>query len=290
MQRRFFALVLTLLPLAVLSPGLAQSGATLKVMTYNLRFASETPPHAWPDRRPLVARVIRDAGPDVIGTQEGVYSQLKDMADDLDGYDWIGLGRDGGSRGEFMAVFYRSGRLEPVAFDHFWLSDTPAVIGSTTWGNSNRRMVTWVRFREKATGAEFAVWNTHFDHEVQRAREKSAELLRLKLAEQAPGLPVILLGDFNAPAGANPAYTLLTEGGGLEDAWLRARRREGEGEGTFNGFGQNPHGAARIDWILVSPGVEVASAAVVTTRVQEQYPSDHYPVTAELRLPSAAGR
>ena len=151
-------------------------------------------------------------------------------------------------------------------------------------------MVTWVRFREKATGAEFAVWNTHFDHEVQRAREKSAELLRLKLAEQAPGLPVILLGDFNAPAGANPAYTLLTEGGGLEDAWLRARRREGEGEGTFNGFGQNPHGAARIDWILVSPGVEVASAAVVTTRVQEQYPSDHYPVTAELRLPSAAGR
>ncbi len=281
---------MTLLPLAVLTPSLAQSGATLKVMTYNLRFASETPPHAWPDRRPLVARVIRDASPDVIGTQEGVYSQLKDMADDLEGYDWIGLGRDGGSRGEFMAVFYRTGRLEPVAFDHFWLSDTPAVTGSTTWGNSNRRMVTWVRFRDKESGAEFAVWNTHFDHEVQRAREKSAELVRSRLAEQAADLPVILLGDFNAAAEANPAYTLLTDGGRLADAWLRARRREGEGEGTFNGFGQNHHGPARIDWILVSPAVDVLASAVVTTRYQEQYPSDHYPVTAELRLPSAPVR
>jgi len=40
-----------------------------------------------------------------------------------------------------MAIFYRKDRFEPREFDHFWLSDTPNVVASTTWGNSNRRMV-----------------------------------------------------------------------------------------------------------------------------------------------------
>ena len=99
-------------------------------MTYNLKFASTNPPNAWPVRRPLMREVIRQIAPDVIGTQEGLYEQLKDIAADLPEYDWIGLGREGGSRGEFMAVFYRKARFEPLAFDHFWLSGTPEVIGS----------------------------------------------------------------------------------------------------------------------------------------------------------------
>ena len=93
----------------------------LVVMTYNLRYASARPPNAWPDRRPLMRDSIRELSPDLIGTQEGVYHQLKELHFDLPEYDWIGLGRDGGSRGEFMAIFYRPERLEPLEFDHFWL-------------------------------------------------------------------------------------------------------------------------------------------------------------------------
>jgi len=104
--------------------GANPSPAALTVMTYNLKFASTNPPNAWPARRPLVREVIRQIAPDVIGTQEGLYEQLKDIAADLPEYDWIGLGRNGGSRDEFMAVFFRKGRLEPLEFDHFWLSDT----------------------------------------------------------------------------------------------------------------------------------------------------------------------
>ena len=122
------------------------SGKALNLMTFNLRYASSTGANRWPLRRPLVAQVLREQSPDIVGTQEGLYPQLKDIATDSPGLGWIGLGRDGGSRGEFMAVFYRKERLEPVEFDHFWLSDTPEVMGSTTWGNTNRRMVTWVTF------------------------------------------------------------------------------------------------------------------------------------------------
>ncbi|HXU76866.1 MAG TPA: endonuclease, partial [Methylomirabilota bacterium] len=58
---------------------------TLCIMTYNLRFASATPPDAWPDRRPLMRELIRKISPDVMGTQEGLFGQVKDIAADLPG-------------------------------------------------------------------------------------------------------------------------------------------------------------------------------------------------------------
>jgi endonuclease/exonuclease/phosphatase family metal-dependent hydrolase len=260
----------------------------LTVMTYNLRFASDTPPNEWASRRPLLRDVIKRISPDVLGTQEGLYPQLRDINADLPGYEWIGLGRDGGSRGEFMAVFYKRERLEPVAFDHFWLSDTPQKISSASWGNRFNRMVTWVRFRDRSTGDEFYFWNTHFDHEVQLARENSAKLVRQRVAELHSSLPVILAGDFNAPAGHNSAYTLLTEDGFFSDAWSLAERRGGEELGTFNDFGKSPRPGERIDWILTRPKLNVLSVEIVGDHQGERYPSDHYPVVARLRLSSPA--
>src|SRR6478736_2315125 len=125
----------------------------LCVMTYNLRYASATPPNAWPDRRPLMRELITNVTPDVIGTQEGLHAQLQDLASDLPDYNWVGVGRDDGkTKGEFMAVFYRRARLEALTTNHFWLSDTPGLPGSTSWGNKNRRMVTWLKFRDRTTG------------------------------------------------------------------------------------------------------------------------------------------
>jgi len=263
------------------------SPGTLCVMTYNLRYANENPSEAWSKRRPLMRELIQGISPDVIGTQEGLYRQLKDISADLPHFDWLGLGRDGGSRGEFMAVFFRRARLEPLVFDHFWLSDTPNVVGSSTWGNSNRRMVTWVKFRDRATEKEFYLFNTHFDHEVQVAREKSAELMRQRVAALDTKLPVLLIGDFNAAAGHNKAYDLLTGDGFFADTWMLAKERRGEGLGTFNGFRAVPKNGQRIDWILARGNVEVSAEEIVTFSKAGQFPSDHCPVVGWLKLDPA---
>ncbi len=260
--------------------------ARLCVMTYNLRFASPRGANAWPERRPLMVECIKQVSPDLFGTQEGLYGQLKDLAADLPEYDWIGLGRDGGSKGEFMAVFYRKAQLEPLAFDHFWLSDTPNVIASSTWGNSNRRMVTWVRFKDKPSGQEFFLFNTHFDHQVQLAREKSATLLRQRVEELNTMLPVLLTGDFNAGA-TNKAHEILTADGFFADTWRTAKERVGEGLGTFNGFKEVPKNNVRIDWILVRGDVRVDKEEIVTFSKDGKFPSDHCPLVAWLRLPSS---
>lgn len=275
--------LLLLLLLAFTFPVLAAE-RELVVMTYNLRYASVRPPNAWPDRQPLMRDLLREVNPDVIGTQEGVFPQLKDLAADLREHDWIGLGRDGGSRGEFMAVFYRRERLEPVEFDHFWLSDTPDVIASSTWGNTNRRMVTWVKFRDRLTSQEFYFWNTHLDHALQPAREKAAALIRQRVEALKTDLPVILLGDFNAVAGKNPAYTALTGDGFFRDTWKLAGERRNADYNTFSGFAPAKRDGERIDWILLRGAADVRAAEINVFSRDGQYPSDHFPVVAWLTL------
>jgi endonuclease/exonuclease/phosphatase family metal-dependent hydrolase len=254
---------------------------TLKVMTYNVRFASAQKPNAWPDRRPIMKECLAAADPDIIGTQEGLYEQLKDIARDLPQYQWIGLGRDGGSKGEFMAIYYKHERFDPVAYDHFWLSDTPNVIASTTWGNSNRRMVTWIRFNERTSGRQFYVVNTHFDHEIQPAREKSAALLLERVKALTPTLPIIVTGDFNARAGANKAYDILTNDAFLKDTWHTAAEKKGEVVATFNGFRPIRRVDDRIDWILTR-GASAKWIEIITCAKDGQFPSDHFPVATEL--------
>lgn len=263
-------------------PALA-TNQTLCVMTYNLKYASETQPNAWSQRRPLVAECIRQADPDLLGTQEGLHAQLKDIAADLPAYAWVGQGREGGNKSEFMAIFYRKSRLEPLADDHFWLSDTPEIAGSSTWGNSNRRMVTWVKFRDRATAKEFYHFNTHLDHEVQIARERGAALIRRRVERLNTSLPVILTGDFNCTV-SNKAHQILVDSDFFKDTWLTARERRGEGLGTFNGFKAIPKNNTRIDWILARGSVEVSITEIITFSRDNQFPSDHFPLVARMQF------
>ena len=279
---------LSAIPLIAAAPALSSraddaGGNGLRVMTYNLRYASMKGSEAWPDRRPAMKSLLKQQAPDLMGTQEGVYHQVRDLAADLPEYDWIGTGRDGGSRGEFMTIYYRRERFEPLAYDHFWLSDTPEVIASSTWGNTNRRMVTSVRFKDRRSDKVFHLWNTHLDHALQPAREKAAELIKTRLAKIPSNEPVILMGDFNAEATRNPVYDTLTQGIGFTDSWFAAAQRKNETLNSFNGFAKPVFNSARIDWILYRGDAEVALAEVVVDGSPEgRQPSDHHPVLARM--------
>lgn len=290
--RRCIANTVLLLPavalLLAVFPGRAaettDESKSLCVVSYNLRFAAPTGPNAWPERRPIMVELVKKLAPDLMGTQEGVYGQLQDLGRDLPEYAWIGAGRDGGLKGEFMAIFYRQARLQPLSTNHFWLSDTPEVPASSTWGNTCRRMVTYVKFRDLTTGKEFYSLNTHFDHQVQAARENSAELVRKRVAALDTKLPIVLTGDFNAVAGRNKAYNMLVGDGFFDDTWKLAKERSGEGLASFNGFKAVPKNGSRIDWILTRGTVEVDSEAIDTFSKNGKFPSDHCPLVARLRL------
>ncbi|GHH88152.1 endonuclease/exonuclease/phosphatase family protein [Streptomyces capitiformicae] len=263
----------------------AAAGTPLEVMSFNLRYASTTRPNSWAVRRPVMRELLRQEGPHVIGTQEGLHHQLLDIEADLGptNYDWIGTGRAGGNRDEFMAVFYDTRRLAPLEHQHFWLSDTPEIPGSNTWGGGSIRMVTWVRFRDLQDGdRQFYVLNTHLDNASQYARERGATLITERIAGFDRSLPLVVTGDFNVAAHKNVVYDTML-GAGLVDTWDTAAERS-DLYATFHGYRPLTPGGDRIDWILATPGVTTHRASINTFSSNGQFPSDHLPVQASLAL------
>ncbi len=258
------------------------TAAELRVMTYNIRLPSKSDgANYWENRKQVAVEMLRRYDPDLFGTQELFYEQGEYLAAQLPDYRWFGRSRRGNHEDEHMGVFYKPAKLELLEKGDFWLSETPDEPGSMSWNVSLPRMVTWGRFRLKETGTEFYFLNTHFPHRRQdaEARVKCAEVIVRFLTKLPAGIPVVLTGDFNDPAGGK-VYALLT--GKLRDARAAAAKKAGP-EGTFHGFTGKP-GEARIDWILFRAPWKVIRAETVTFHSGELYPSDHFPVLAVFRL------
>ncbi|PWH05723.1 hypothetical protein DEO23_10965 [Brachybacterium endophyticum] len=260
----------------------------LHVMTFNIRMASGLThpgdPDHWPDRAPLLDELLRSEQPTLLGIQEGTFPQLPVVQRALPRHRMIGYGREGGSAGEHAAIFYDAQRLTVTAWDQLWLSDAPRTVGSRTWGNTVTRILTWARLRDEPTGAEFVHVNTHFDHEVEDARVRSAGLLaELVTSEEMAELPIIVTGDFNSPT-RSPAWRLLVERGPLVDLWDGARERVTPAWGSFTDYGQRTEGAERIDWMLGSPDVRAERIGIGAVPSGVRAASDHAPIHALIPL------
>lgn len=292
-----------------------EPAAALRVMTFNIRYGTAADgDDSWPNRRGLAIRVIRDFGPVVLGLQEALRFQLDELGRELPIYGEVGVGRDDGAQaGEYAAILYDRRRLDLLGDGHFWLSDSPELPGSMTWGNRYPRIVTWARFRDRVAGTTFLAVDTHWDHESQEAREKSARLMRHRLLPTYgnDGEPLLVMGDLNCSAD-NPAFRLLLErdpglddnvGVGLADTFAALFPKGVGGSGTFHGF-KGSRGGAKIDFVLVWPLRErslaapppgarqewrVLQADIVHTHQGDLYPSDHFPVTAVVMLADIAG-
>ncbi|KAF1711227.1 endonuclease [Pseudoxanthomonas kalamensis DSM 18571] len=251
----------------------------LRVMSFNVRVPVEADgPNRWEARRELMVQVIGDAAPDVVGTQELVAAQGRYLVAHLPGYAWFGSGRrgDGKPDDERMGVFYRTYTLGLIESGNFWLSETPEVPGSISWGNPYPRMVTWGLFERWADGRRFYLFNTHFPYRQEdgEARRRCAELLAQRIAELAGDAPVVLTGDFNDEPGS-PAYARLQQD--LDDAFVSAALREGPAA-TFHGF--SGRAERRIDWAW-SRGLKAERLRTVDDHAGERYPSDHFPMLVD---------
>lgn len=264
--------------LALLSAVPAAAQAPLQVMTFNVRYPSNGDgPDKWDSRAARLIEVWKRIGADVVGTQELFQRQADAIVAADPRYAWFGRDRRGGHADEHMGVFYRRDRLKLLAQGDFWLSDTPQVPGSISWGHPFPRMVTWGRFERLGDGRRFTLVNTHFPYrdEDGPAREKAAARVAAFVATLPKGEPVVVTGDFNDVPGSG-AYRILTAG--LTDSWTALRRPE---VGTFHGF--TGKAEKRIDWVLTR-GLNIKAVAADRQTVGGRYPSDHFPVIATLRF------
>ena len=257
----------------------------VRLMSFNVRYDTATDgAHNWAHRRRLVADTIRYHDPDVIGVQEAMTHQLRELEVMLPAYEWVGDARSAATpSGEHTAVGYRRARFGPPETDTFWLSETPEVAGSVGWDARHPRVATWVRLREHGADRALAVLNTHLDHAGERARRRGIALALSRLADLVDDDAVALCGDFNCPVGG-PAHAAasgyaLPGGRRLCDSRRLAPHRHGPTTTRTDFEDLLPD--MGIDHVFVSDDAAVTGWSAVTDRDDAHYASDHLPVVVD---------
>ncbi|MBN2150147.1 MAG: endonuclease/exonuclease/phosphatase family protein [Candidatus Lokiarchaeota archaeon] len=254
-------------------------GIEIKTMSFNILYAGEDGTlKQWPERRAPLSDYIDSLDLDVFGLQEVFKIQGDYLNSTLSSrnYTWVGIGREtpfGNQTGEHDAIFYDVDRFDLLDSGTLWFSDTPEVSSRTWLTETIKRTYQWVHLRDKATGAEFYFYNTHYGF-YPEFHIKASMQLNGDIASRTAGLPVIVTGDFNMPP-IFPFYSFL-EGYGSKPVYNAFRLRHGYAPPMV------------IDYIFVTMDVHVAMIeAVPEANAGQQWLSDHDPVVMSCMIPGA---
>lgn len=295
---KYSELIVAVLVFFSIVSGILKTGDNLKdiknesvsILSYNIRFDRADKPvpseeNEWVNRKDHLISLIQLHSPDFFGLQEDLLHQLNEIDGRFEDYDWVGVGRyDGKEGGEFCSIHYNSTRFELIENRIIWLSETPEE-PSASWDGSSPRILNYGKFRNRSSGKEFYVFNTHFDHAGQKAREGSAKLIRQMINELPNDVPFIIMGDFNITE-ENIVYEILTTGESmLKDAFNTSDYPHVGPLFTREGFEVNSRSKKRrIDYIFVSENIQVKKHAIISSFRNGYYPSDHLPVYTEVDL------
>ena len=274
------------------------------MMTFNLNgndYELE-PEHAWRSwatRAALTLRVMRRYAPDLVGLQEVTMDNLAFYSEHLSNYSHKPASNT-------MKAITRSTARS--------FGNASALIG---WSPENSGLATR-RTCAPPTGACPTRWarpgcafttnrltdyllhlNTHFEDgpDGEQSRVAGSRLIIGRIQQLAPGIPVILTGDFNCNPWSTP-YNLFLEAG-FVDSYRAAGHADSVASSTFHGhegeryFALDYSGGKgtlfwRVDWILARAGsqpMQCGSSMIVREGEPPLFPSDHYPVVSEIMWP-----
>lgn len=245
------------------------SEITFSVGSFNIRNGKAFDGfNSWWFRRQTTKKAIENIDCDILGIQEAYRFQKNWLAKQLEQYAHVGLGRNGGNKGEHCPIYYRTENVTSIVSETRWFGDTPGV-PSKLPGAGFPRIYTKLHCR--INNAEMDVFNTHLDERSDDYRQKSM----VQLVEQIdPHIPTIVLGDFNAKRGDVALEP-------IEDI-LEYAHDVGSGT-TTNSFSDHSVQPA-IDHIFVSHHFTVIEAKVLREKCRGRFPSDHWPIKAVVSL------
>lgn len=259
---------------------------SIKVMSLNMkRNYINWGKNTWKNRLHAIHQLIEKESPDIIGTQELTQETLKDVITYLPQYAWLGLGREGGSKGEYTAILYKKDLFDVLAHETFWLSTTPEK-PSRAWFSAFPRTCTTCKLVLKDNpSVGFDVYNTHLDHLSYLSRIRSLDLITHKIETEST-YPILLMGDFNATPGSKTLKNwkaLLSQkyNDCLQSTYKDLNGTVGRSYHAFRG-GKSGH---PIDYIYTCNNFQIDHIRIHQEKIANQYPSDHYPIIAMLSVP-----
>jgi len=256
----------------------------ITVATYNLRYDNKQDTgNLWVNRLPAVTALIRFHDFDIFGTQEGLKNQLDDISTALPAYSSYGVGRDDGKdKGEHASIFFKKDLFTLLNSGDFWLSQTPDTPSMGWDGKCCKRICSWLYLQDKKSKKKFYFFNAHYDHEGMIARVESSKLILKKIKDIAGNEPAIFSGDLNG-GHSSEWYQAIATSEFLQDIYELVPYPYAS-NGSFNGFGKTLQQTDIIDHIFVTNQFLATRWGVLTDSYHGKYPSDHFPVIADIFL------
>ncbi|MDN3588817.1 endonuclease/exonuclease/phosphatase family protein [Pedobacter aquatilis] len=255
----------------------------ITIGTFNIRYDNPMDSgNLWVERAPVVSNLIRFHKFDILGVQEALKNQLKDIGSRLPEYDVYGKGRDDGKDGgEHSAILFKKDRFKLIKSGDFWLSETPDKPSKGWDVTCCNRICSWVYLQDLKTNKQLYVFNVHYDHQGKVARQESSKLILLKIAEIAGSIPTLLTGDFNGGRDSE-WYQRLATSGKVTDVYSKVKFPYANNS-SANGF-KMPKGQTVIDHIFMTNQFSASRWGILTDTYYGKFPSDHFPVLAEVEL------
>ena len=185
-----------------------------RVASCNIRVAlpqDEEGGNGWSARKYVCERVMKRCKADIYCLQEVTVGQYEDMCRMFPGYfvfGYPGPETDALPDREYHGiaknlVMFSKRRYEMTGAGVYWLSDTPLVGGSSSWGTARPRHVNWVRLRDRRSGREFRVLSLHLDHISHEARLAQVRAVEEETSQYPAGVPQVLAEYCNQTPGVH---------------------------------------------------------------------------------------
>ena len=253
-----------------------QSTDEWTVSTFNIRYDNPNDPLTWEERKEEVVKAV--AYFDIVGFQEVLPNQLKDLKTGMPWMNSYSRGREEDGSGEACPIFWQKEKYDLIHSETRWLAEFWQEEGAIGWDADMPRIASIVLLHQRSSGKTIKVINSHWSHMSSEAREGAANLISgWSLGGRADA--VVVLGDFNAEDDT-PEIQTLTEGG-LIDTYYHSDTRCRRGFGTYTTFEPASKGSSRIDYIMVRGAHGVWTCADEYIK-HGYYISDHLPVHTSL--------
>lgn len=269
---------------------------------------------AWEKRKDFVIPLMHFYEFDICGAQEPFWEMLEYWEPQLGDFKYIcRLYKKKYTREDFAdrknphqdmrlkmhhnPIFFRDDKFEILKEGSFYFSPTPDVESSGfDPEKGQRRTCVWAKFREKYSGAEFFVFNAHYDHINKDERLKSSKVLLEKIreitekekSESEKTFPLFITGDFNSTLDEECLKEILNSK--LVRDSLSSSLRSPYGPTTRPPAKNSNARRKLIDHVFVSPEVVVEKYGVLTDNVGGVYPSDHFPILIRAKIPVIKGK
>ena len=182
MKKYLFIFFVTFLIISFITLKTFEGNDIHSVITYNIKYDNKSDSeNSWDVRKVAMLELINTLSPDILCIQEGLNHQVEYLNSKMNNHKYVGVRRDDAKEnGEYCAIFFNEKKYKLLKTSTFWLSESPDEV-SIGWDADLERICTYALLETIEGKYKIWVFNTHFDHVGNIAREQSASLLLKKI-------------------------------------------------------------------------------------------------------------